>query len=499
MHQLTRPLSDHDHEGEQMRAEPAERVFRSYETVAKEVDQDLEVVEGKIPRDLRGVHYRNGSGRMERGGAWYGHPFDGDGMVSRFAYTQKGIHYRNRFVRTRWYLEEEKAGRILYRNFGTNIPGGVLKNLFRVRFKNAANTSVICHGGKLLALWEGGPPHLLDPETLATLGTYDFDGVLIDPDPLMRRLRGRELPFSAHPKVDPSSGDLYNFGMVLGRKPELRLYRVQKNGQMEPSIRVKLDALGFLHDFAWTPNWRIFLFGPLTFDVPRMLLGLKPPMACAHFASSRATQVILVPQDGSQPVWLHTSPGFVFHFCNAFEDGTDRIIADGLWYERFPEVAPFEDLPRIGFGDFPRMMPTRFVLDLKHRTVKAEQISDYPGELPRIHPEYVGRPYRFFWCSATSSNWSGPYLSGVIKVDTEMRTTVFRDFAPDLTSEPMFVPRPDSVHEDDGWLLVTVYRSDEHRSDLLVLDATDLSTVCRARLPHHESPGFHGTWVPADV
>ena len=61
---------------------------------------------------------------MERAGTYYGHPFDGDGMVSRFAFTQKGIHYRNRFVRTRWYLEEEKAGRILYRNFGTNIPEG---------------------------------------------------------------------------------------------------------------------------------------------------------------------------------------------------------------------------------------------------------------------------------------------------------------------------------------------------------------------------------------
>jgi hypothetical protein len=50
MHQLTRPFSNHDHEGEEMRAESADRVFRSYETVAKEVDQDLEVVEGKIPR-----------------------------------------------------------------------------------------------------------------------------------------------------------------------------------------------------------------------------------------------------------------------------------------------------------------------------------------------------------------------------------------------------------------------------------------------------------------
>jgi all-trans-8'-apo-beta-carotenal 15,15'-oxygenase len=331
------------------------------------------------------------------------------------------------------------------------------------------------------------------------MGTYDFGGALIDPDPLMRVLRGKELPFSAHPRVDPLSGDLYNFGMVMGLKPELNLYRVPQNGLMERSSTVKLDALGFLHDFAFTPNWRVFLFGPLTFDVPSMLLGLKPAMACASFAPKRATQVILVPRDGSQPVWLRTNPCFVFHFCNAFEDGADCIIADGLRYERFPEVAPFADLRRSGFGDFPKMTATRFLLDLKSGTVKEEQLSDVPGELPRIHPKYVGQPYRFFWCSATSTDWKGPYLSGVSKVDTETRNTVFRDFAPDLTSEPMFVPRPDSVHEDDGWLLVTVYRSDEHRSDLLVLDATDLSTVCRARLPHHESPGFHGTWVPADV
>ena len=83
-------------------------------------------------------------------------------------------------------------------------------------------------------------------------------------------------------------------------------------------------------------------------------------------------------------------------------------------------------------------------------------------------------------------------------MDTESRQTVFRDFAPDLTSEPLFVPAPGSRHEDHGWLLITIYRPEEHRSDLLVLDAADLSTVCRARLPHHESPGFHGTWVPTD-
>jgi len=394
-------------------------------------------------------------------------------------------------------VAEEAAGRILYRNLGTNVPGGARKNLLRVRFKNAANTSVVHHGGKLLALWEGGPPHRLDPETLSTLGVYDFEGALEDPNPFMRPVRGALLPFSAHPRLDPSSGDLYNFGTVMGLKPELMFYRVKAGGRMERTGSLKLDALGFLHDFALTPNWRVFLFGPLTFDLPSMVLGLKPVMACASYAADRAAQLILVPRDGGSPVKLHTDPCFVFHFCNAFEDGPDRVVADGLRYERFPEVAPFADLPRLGFGDFPRMLPTRFILDLKRRTVKEETLSPHPGELPRIHPKRVGQPYRFFWCSATPVDWQGPYLSGVSKVDVEARTTVFRDFAPDLTSEPMFVPRPGSVQEDDGWLLLTVYRPEEHRSDLLVLDAADLSTRCRALLPHHESPGFHGTWVPA--
>ena len=124
-----------------------------------------------------------------------------------------------------------------------------------------------------------------------------------------------------------------------------------------------------------------------------------------------------------------------------------------------------------------------------------ERLSEYPGELPRIHPDRVGRPYRYFWSSATDRDWKGPYLSGISKVDADLHETVFRDYAPGLTSEPVFVPSPRAAGEDDGWILHTLYLQEEHRSDLLVLDARDLSTTCRARLPHHESPGFHGTWV----
>jgi all-trans-8'-apo-beta-carotenal 15,15'-oxygenase len=474
---------------------PAERLVRSYDTVRQEVDQELEIAEGKIPEDLRGVLFRNGSGRMERGGVFYGHPFDGDGMLSRFAFTGKGIRYRNRFVRTRWYLDEEKSGRIRYRNFGTNIPGGLLNNAFRIHFKNAANTSVLHHGNKLLALCEAGAPHEVSPETLETHGPFDFDGMLRSPDPVMRTVRGRDLPFSAHPRLDPSTGDLFNFGVAMGIRPDLMLYRVGSSGRMDPPRSVRLPALGFLHDFALTRNWMVFFFGPLTFDIAKMLLGLKPAMACASFAPQRPTEIILVQRNGERMVQLQTDPGFIFHFSNGFENERARVIVDGPLYDRFPEVDSFADLPQKGFGDFPRMIPTRFVLDPEKGTVNREPLSEHPGELPRIHPGHVGRPYRYFWMSATPEDWGGPYFSGIAKVDLERRKTLFRDFSPDLTSEPLFVPRQGSDGEDRGWLLHTVYRVEEHRTDLLVLDATDLSTACLARLPHHESPGFHGTWL----
>ena len=74
---------------------------------------------------------------------------------------------------------------------------------------------------------------------------------------------------------------------------------------------------------------------------------------------------------------------------------------------------------------------------------------------------------------------------------------LLRDFAPGIPGEPVMVPRPDSVSEDDGWILTVVYHGSEHRSALYILDARDLSTVCVAELPHHVPPGFHGTFVPS--
>ena len=186
--------------------------------VEQEFSQYPLTFEGAVPTDLHGTLFRNGNGRFEHQGITYDHLFDGDGMISAFEFKGGKVHYSNRYVRTDEFEREEAAGRMLYRSFGTNLPGGFSRNFLKMHFKNAANTNVIFHGGKLLALWEGGWPHRLEPATLETLGRYDYGGVLRNDFSFIDRQITPELPFSAHPKVHPGSGELFNFGTAAGRK-----------------------------------------------------------------------------------------------------------------------------------------------------------------------------------------------------------------------------------------------------------------------------------------
>jgi carotenoid cleavage dioxygenase len=61
------------------------------------------------------------------------------------------------------------------------------------------------------------------------------------------------------------------------------------------------------------------------------------------------------------------------------------------------------------------------------------------------------------------------------------------------------VPRSANAPECDGYLLATIYRGTEHRSDLAVFDATALEKglLVIAELSHRVPFGFHGNWRAA--
>ncbi|ESQ14092.1 MAG: hypothetical protein N838_12910 [Thiohalocapsa sp. PB-PSB1] len=469
--------------------------IRATQTVEDELDTQLDPVEGQLPTGLRGLLYRNGPGRHEICGHRYGHPFDGDGMILRLELSDTGIHYRNRYVRTRELTEELRAGRPLYRSFGTNLPGGLARNALRLRFKNAANTGVIEFGGKLLALWEGGLPHALDKDTLATLGRYDFQGRLRNTFSPLERMLNTELPFSAHPRICPETGVLYNFGTANGFKPRLMLYQVQPDGRMAAPGHITLKALSFVHDFVLTPNYLVFFLPSVVFDVPRALSGLATPVDTLH-GSGKPTRVIAVSRDDFRVVgsWL-TEPGFIFHFSNGFQAGDD-IVVDGLRLEDLPSAAQVREIIEGRASMYPQPALVRTTLRLGMQQADSEVLFATAGDLPTIDPRQHTRDYRFLWTAAAPSERNDPFQTQILCLDLLGRTEQRRDFGQDIVGEPLFVPDPHNRQEGAGWILMLAYSAALHRSEFYVLDATSLATLARYRLPHHVPPGFHGSFVP---
>ena len=102
------------------------------ENLDQEFDYMIDSVEGGVPNDLKGTFFRNGPGRQRIGDTKYGHWFDGDGMISAFTFKGGQVHFKNKYVRTPKYLDETAAQAICHRGFGTQIPGGLRKNLFKM-------------------------------------------------------------------------------------------------------------------------------------------------------------------------------------------------------------------------------------------------------------------------------------------------------------------------------------------------------------------------------
>jgi all-trans-8'-apo-beta-carotenal 15,15'-oxygenase len=466
-------------------------------------DFTLELIEGALPPDLVGTLLRNGNGRFEHHGVKYDHLFDGDGMVARFRFDGQQVHYRNRHIRTEEFIAEEKAGRMLYRSFGTNLPGGLLANFGKTKFKNTANTSLVQHGGHLLALWEGGLPHRLDPGTLDTLGRYDYGGVLRNPFSWLDQRITPEMPFSAHPKVHPDSGVLYNFGTVAGAQHRLVLYEVSPDGKARVAHALPMADSTFAHDFLLTRSGhQIFFLTPVAFDVLRALTGVTSPAASIRVDKSQATQVIVVDPAG-QVHRLETEFGFTFHFVNGYQDADGTLVADALLMGDFPDSPSIKgylagNLP----DDADQARFVRFRLDLAAGTVTRQSLSDYRGELPEVNPDRVGLPYRYTWAIGRPSGHPLPFLDHLIKLDVQTGEGRYAYEPETLCSEPVVIPHPTPANgptpaEDDGYLVYLRYAAPTNTTELVVADAADLRTLARLRLPHNIPMGFHGLWQPA--
>ena len=461
---------------------------KGYMSLKREWEYWVDDIEGELPRDLVGTLYRNGPGNFDINGEEYGHPFDGDGTICAISFCGDRVHFRNRFVATPEFVAEKAAGKILYRSvFATQRAGGFWNNWFDFNFKNPANTNVVYQGGKLLALWEADAPYSLDPQTLATLGKEYFGD---------RLPKGQS--FTAHPHVDPATGDLIAFGVTTGPISTIHLYRVDTAGKLAEITNHRVPGFCFLHDFAITSNYRIFFQNPVSFNPFPVALGFKPAASCVELDPNAPTRIFLFDRKGRSRTF-ETDPGFIFHHANAYEDG-DRLVVDSLCYNDYLSLEQGADYKKVVFSEVPAARLVRYEVDLKSDRVTSKVIVDRACEFPTLHPDRVGRQHRYLYVGATHNPGPNAPLQGVMKVDMETGEQRLHSFAPRgyLGGDPVFVPRPGGTAEDDGWIVVMVFDAERERSDVTILDAAhiDRNPVAVLHLKHHVPYGLHGTFTP---
>ena len=426
---------------------------------------DLQV-KGAIPPELNGWYLRNGPNPRRATRHW----FTGDGMVHGVRLENgRAAWYRNRWVRTDSFDDPFP----LYNADGS-------RNLHSSR----ANTHVIRHAGKTLALVESSLPYEISNE-LETLGAYDFDGKLVD-------------SMTAHPKICPITGELHFFGYGSLASPYVTYYRADASGSLTVSRGVEVPGLTMMHDFALTAKHVIFMDLPIVFNLD-IAVNSNGDMPFRWDDSYGARLGVLRRDDPYGAIrWFDIDPCYVFHVANAYDMGNSIV----LQAVRYPELWRNNEQWQSNGGFGADGVMWRWTVDLQRGTVEEYQLDDRTVEFPRIDDRLAGLPARYAITVGSQDGVAPAYRSGnLVRYDltdgTAQEHRFDADGATGAPGEAVFAPAGSGADELAGWYLSYVYDPVRDGSDLVIVDASDFTAkpAARVHLPRRVPHGFHGSWI----
>ncbi|MCF3100268.1 carotenoid oxygenase family protein [Streptomyces roseoverticillatus] len=421
-------------------------------------------VTGAIPPELTGWYLRNGPNPQDAASS---HWFFGDGMIHGVRLEGgRATSYRNRWVRTCTFTD---GARVYDEHGRRDLTAG------------AANTHVVRHAGRTLALVESSYPYELDARPgreLETVGPYDFGGRLTT-------------PMTAHPKTCPETGELHFFGYGGLSAPYLTYHRADASGELAVSRPVEVPGHTMMHDFHLTRSHVVFMDLPVVFDLDRVrAAGGGMPYVWDPGYGARLG-VLRRDDPHGEVRWFTIDPCYVFHSLNAHDEqhaGDARIV---LYVARYPHYG--------SEGGRSRAHATlwRWTLDLTAGTVAEEQLDDQPCEFPRVDDRLAGLAARYGHVTTTALPGRPLDRGGLLRYDLWTGAVARHDFGPGRTpAEAVFAPADDRPG-GPGWLLAYVHDAATDRSDLVILDADDLAAepVATVHLPQRVPYGFHGNWL----
>ena len=426
--------------------------------VEEELNVDNLKVKGEIPKDLSGLYVRNGFNPVS---GYSDHWFFGNGMLHGVYLENGKASYKNKYVRTPYYENDLNV----MSSFGDLAA-------------SPANTHIVNHAGKLLALEETSLPWCVDKK-LETVGLEDFQGKL-------------NTAMTAHPRVCPETGEMLFFGYSMFSEPYLNYYKVSSQGALIQSEPIELPRPVMMHDWNITRNYVIFMDLPIVADM-NLAASTGSPFG---FKPECGARLGVMPRNGnnSDVRWFDIEPCFVFHSFNSYEED-DKII---LYVSRQQEamVGGFKD---IYGGETTVARLWRWVIDLEKGTVSEEQLDDGACDFPRINDQLIGLKSEYGYCMQLKTDVEDLtfgehlfkyHLESGKRTDHHLGTNV-------AGGEPVFASKPEPSCEDEGWILSLVHERETRQSKLVIIDAQafDQEPVAEILIPQRVPYGAHGSWI----
>jgi all-trans-8'-apo-beta-carotenal 15,15'-oxygenase len=437
-------------------------------------------VKGKIPTSINGALYRNTSVHIVRDGKSLSHWFDGDGAILKIAIKNGEAYASYKYVQTESLKIENKLNKYIFPTIG-DIPTNFIDK-WKVTFQpaNKANTSVLPLENKLLALWEGGLPYALDLETLETKGLDNLNGI-------------KSGAYTAHPKVDPDTGEVYNVGVVQGKKG-MNVYKSNKNGDIVKSTYVESYKYQstLIHDMCIAGEYIVYIAFPTNIDLFSLLLRKKTFNEIISWDYTGYNEIIILDKKDLNLVKrIKVDPFFFYHYSNGFVDEMGNLIIDLVKHTGMEMFTVFPSLITKGELDkcYMNGKLVRMTIDINNGKLLNEMVLfDKNCEFPVIKDNTVGKKNDTIIFNYDNTNRD--YFKNIAKLDLTNNKIIDREFDDhQYSSEVLHI----DGNEND-YLISTFFDGQNESSYVKIMD-NNLSDIATFDLPEMVHFSFHGRWV----
>ncbi len=468
---------------------PSRAFTTSFENFREQFGPTEIPFDNPLPTDLVGTLYRNGPARMKRGDSNYHHWFDGDGMIQSFFIQGKTLRHSGKIVQTDKYKTEQKAGRFLWSGFGTSFDDALQPH--KPDDINVANISVLPMGDEILALWEAGSAWRIDSKSLDTLGRKVFSA------------ETNGLPFSAHPRVD-SLGRIWNFGYLSGQN-KIVLYELSPSGVLKRVQVVDSKKSNMIHDFAMTEQYLIFALMPIDF-IPPTEPGIPSFLSMLKWDDNSSVDLLVIDKETLSVVTkIEIPPFFVFHFGNAWQEGSDLRIetARGPDFHALMNQIELATRGKALDAELPSHTAMDIIVDLVAGSVRTENLPFRGADFPCFDERFPGERTNLLVMLERSHSMPNEVFGydTVSSFDRKSSEMASWSYGPTtIAEEHILVPKPNSK-EGRGWILGTAYNWYLDQTEFRVFDTRSLKDgpIASASLPYGLPIGLHGKFVPGNA